>query len=274
MIGNYNILDILKPQVLNQMGGGMVDSGIGGAAAGGAVSGVVSGVAGKILGASGKAIGGAFQAIGSLFGGRKRRRREKAAKKEYKKTLGDYGSFDITNTFAGMENTYDDVSNPFEGLTNELNDLRVSTEAADFEAQQNQQGLAQSLDAFRGAGGGSGAASLATALAQEQRRGMQGIAANIAQQEVDNTRMARQADMDIQRQTAGADLDIQTRQAMAGMNIQQLESQGESTRQERELDRKGDMLGIASSELSAARGARTKATSDLFEGLGKVFGGD
>ena len=215
-----------------------------------------SGVGKAILGASGKAIGGAFQAIGSLFGGRKRRRRERAARKDYTKRLGNYGAFDITNP-------YDNMQNPFESITNELNDLQVSTEAADFEAQQMQQGLAQSLSTFRGAGGGSGVASLATALAQEQRRSMQGIAANIAQQEVANTRLARQADMDIQRQTA-----------TAGLNIQQLEAAGESTRQERELDRKGDMLGIAASELEAARGARQQATSDLFGGLGKMFGGD
>jgi hypothetical protein len=273
MIGNYNILDILKPQVLS-LGGEMGDLGIGTAAPVIAPPAAVSGITDKILGASGKAIGGAFQAIGSLFGGRKRRRRERAARKDFKRRAGDYEAFDITNPFTGMENTYDSVSNPYEGLTNELNDLRVSTEAADFEAQQTQQGLAQSLDAFRGAGGGSGAASLATALAQEQRRSMQGIAANIAQQEVDNTRMARQADMNIQSQTAEADLGIQTRQAAAGMNIQQLEATGESARQEKELDRKGDLYGIAASELSAAREARQQATSDLFGGIGKMFGGD
>lgn len=233
-----------------------------------------SGVGKAILGASGRAIGGAFKAIGSLFGGRKRRRRERAAKKDFKRRMGDYEAFDITNPYAGMENTYDDMSNPFESLTNELNDLRVSTEAAEFEAQQVQQGLAQSLDAFRGAGGGSGAASLATALAQEQRRSMQGIAADIARQEVENTRLARQADMSMQRDVATAGLDIQTRQAAAGMDIQQLEAAGESARQERELERKGDMLGIAASELSAAREARQQATSDLFGGLGKMFGGD
>jgi hypothetical protein len=221
----------------------------------------------------GKAISGAFKAVGSLFGGRKRRRRERAARKDFKRRMGEYESFDITNPYAGMENTYDDMSNPFESLTNELNDLRVSTEAADFEAQQVQQGLAQSLDAFRGAAGGSGAASLATALAQEQRRSMQGIAADIARQEVENTRLARQADMSIQRDVAGADLDIQTRQAAAGMDIQQFEAAGEQERQSRELERKGDMFGIAASELSAAREARQQATSDLFGGLGDVASG-
>lgn len=233
-----------------------------------------SGVGKAILKAPGRAIGGAFQAIGSLFGGRKRRRRERAARTAFKQRAEDYEAFDITNPYAGMENTYDDMSNPFESLTNELNDLRVSTEAADFEAQQVQQGLAQSLDAFRGAAGGSGAASLATALAQEQRRSMQGIAADIARQEVENTRLARQADMSIQRDVAGADLDIQTRQAGAGMDIQQFEAAGEQERQKRELERKGDLYGVAASELSAAREARQQATSDLFGGLGKMFGGD
>jgi hypothetical protein len=57
------------------------------------------------------------------------------------------------------------------------------------------------------------------------------------------------------------------------MDIQQFEAAGEQERQSRELERKGDMFGIAASELSAAREARQQATSDLFGGLGDVASG-
>ena len=85
--------------------------------------------------------------IGSLFGGRKRRRRENAAQNQYNQALAGYKNFEFENAFEGLENP--------------MEDLRVSTEAAEFQSQQVQQGLAQSLDALRGAGGGTGAAAVA-----------------------------------------------------------------------------------------------------------------
>ena len=203
--------------------------------------------------------GGIAKSIGSLFGGRARRRRERTSQKEFASALDAYKTSEISNP-------YEDITNPFVGLTNELDDLQVATQAAEFQSQQVQQGLAQSLDAFRGAGGGTGAAAIATALAQEQRRSMQGIAADIARQEVENTRAARQADMNIQRTILGTDLAIQ-----------QARAAGETDRQTRELDRRGDIAGIAASESAAATEARQKATSDLFGGLGEaaqgLFGG-
>ena len=92
------------------------------------------------------AIPGIAKGIGSLFGGRKRRRRERAAKREYQQQLAGYKNFQF-------ENPYEDLQNTFEGLENQFEDIQVATQAAEFQAQQQQQGLAQTLDALRGAGG-------------------------------------------------------------------------------------------------------------------------
>jgi len=171
--------------------------------------------------------------IGSLFGGRKRRRRERAAQNQYNQAINQYKNFEFENAFAGLEN-------PFE-------DLRVSTEAAEFQSQQVQQGLAQSLDALRGGGGGTGAAAIAQAMAQQQARTQQQIAADISKQEVQNERLA----------------------AQAALRMQQMEAQGDMAVQQQEFGRESTLLGMSQQELAGARKARAEATS----ALGGMFGG-
>lgn len=171
--------------------------------------------------------------IGSLFGGRKRRRRERAAQNQYNQAINQYKNFEFENAFAGLEN-------PFE-------DLRVSTEAAEFQSQQVQQGLAQSLDALRGGGGGTGAAAIAQAMAQQQAKTQQQIAADISKQEVANERLA----------------------AQAALRMQQMEAQGDMAVQQQEFARESTLLGMSQQELAGARKARAEATS----ALGGMFGG-
>lgn len=178
------------------------------------------------------AVPGLIKGIGSLFGGGKRRRREARANRQYERQLAEYKAFEFENAFAGLENP--------------MEDLRVSTQAAEFQAQQQQAGLAQTLEAFRGAGGGTGAAAIAQALAQSQAKSQQQIAANIAQQEVANERMAAQAQM----------------------QLAQMEAQGAMAVQQQEFGRESTILGMQQQELAGARQARAQATQALGEGFG------
>jgi hypothetical protein len=201
-----------------------------------------------------QAIPGIAKGIGALFGGGKRRRRERRAKKEYQNQLSGYKNFQF-------ENPYEDLQNTFEGMENQFEDMRVATQAAEFQSQQQQQGLAQTLDALRGAGGGTGAAAIAQALSQSQARGQQQIAANIEQQERQNELAAAQAGMDIQRQ-----------QAQAGMQLQMAEASGAQAVQQQEFGRQSTLLGMSQQELAGARQARAQATADLGAGFGAVGG--
>lgn len=201
------------------------------------------------------AIPGIAKGIGSLFGGRARRRREEKAKSEYKTALKGYENFQFDNAYADLDNTFEGMENPFE-------DLQVATQAADFQSQQQQQGLAQTLDALKGAGGGSGAAAIAQALSQAQARGNQQIAAGLEQQERQN-----------QITSGEAGLRIGMAQADAGMNLQLQEAAGAMNIQDKEFGRTGTMLGMAQQELAGAREARAQATAALGEGLGALAGG-
>ena len=131
-----------------------------------------------------------------------------------------------------------------------MEDLRVATGAADFQAQQQEQGLAQTLDALRSSGGGAGAGALAQVIAQGQARSQQQISANLQQQEVANERARAQMQ---------AQLDLQA--ASGGMDVQEME-----------LGRTETLLDISSQEKKAADQARQQATQAIFIGIGQLGG--
>lgn len=91
---------------------------------------------------------------------------------------------DVINPFDQMADLSDQVTNPF-------SQLRVSTEAAEFQAEQADISLANALDqarAFGMAGGG------ATALAQSALQSKRGISADIAKQEARNEMLRAQGE--------------------------------------------------------------------------------
>ena len=132
-------------------GGGMTPEGAAG------VAGIASGLAGI---------------AGGIIGVGKRRREQKAAEAELKQRRQEYETFDFKDPTAQM-------TNPFEDLT-------VNQQQAQFESQQQQQALAGTLSGLQGAAGGSGIASLAQTLAQQQSQNLQRSSASIGQQESRN----------------------------------------------------------------------------------------
>jgi len=183
---------------------------------------------------AGQAASGIAGIASGLIGGGQRRREQRAATEELNKRIAQYESFEF-------KNAYEDLENP-------AANLRVGLQAAEFQAQQTQQGLAQSLDALRAAGGGIGAAALAQSLAQAQARSQQQIAGNIQQQELANERI--KAQMEAQRQ-----------EAIAG---------GEMAVQEMELGRVETLTDMASQRKLRADQARQQATQAIIGGIGQL----
>lgn len=190
-----------------------------------------------IAGGIGGAVSGLVGAAGSLIGGGARRREERQARKEYEEAMRAYENFQF--------------SNPFEGLQNTAEDLTVNQQQAQFLAQQQQQGLANTMGAMQGAAGGSGIAALAQAIANQQSQNLQQASASIGQQEARNQAMA----------------------AQQGAQIQQLQAQGEANIQAQEFGRESTILGMSQQRLGAARAARQQATQQLVSGIGDMVGG-
>ncbi len=89
--------------------------------------------------------------------------------------------------------------NPYAGMTNQMANLSVSTKAAEFQAEQTDMALANTLDTIAATGGGAGGA---TALAQAALQSKKGIAASLEQQEANNQKLAAQGAQQLQTQLA------------------------------------------------------------------------
>lgn len=191
-----------------------------------------------IVGASliSSGIGGLADIAGGLVGGRARRKEQREARKEYSQRMEEFANMTFANPYANMQNTFED--------------LTVNQQEAQFLAQQQQQGLANTMGALSGAAGGSGIASLAQALSNQQSMNLQKAAASIGQQEARNQALA----------------------AKGAMQVQMAEAQGEQYVQDKEFGRTSTLLGMSQERLAAANQARQQATQQLMGGIGKVAG--
>ena len=194
----------------------------------------------------GDIIGGALKFGASYIGGKKRLARESEAKGLFDSAYQGYMTQDISNTFSNMENT--------------MEDLTVNTQAADFAAQQQSQGLSNIMGSMNQAAGGSGIAALAQSLANQQSQNAQQASASIGQQESMNQRLAAQ---------------------QAG-TLQSMDRAGEERAMGRETERLGTDLGMQQAELAsaqadiqAAKQARAGAVGEFAGGVGglaEVYG--
>ena len=89
--------------------------------------------------------------------------------------------------------------NPYAGMTNQMANLGVATQAAEFQAEQTDIALANTLDTIAATGGGAGGA---TALAQAALQSKKSIAASLEQQEANNQKLAAQGAQQLQSQMA------------------------------------------------------------------------
>lgn len=185
-------------------------------------------------------VGGAIQGVagiaGGIIGSRKRRREEKAAKREMAMAKAAYSQLDTSNLYAGMENT--------------MEDLTVNQQQAQFEKQMQQQALATTMTGLQGAAGGSGIAALAQSLAGQQMQAAQQASASIGQQEQQN----------------------QLLQAQQAQRLQELEAQGATQARGLEYEKTGTLLGMSQQRLGAAKQARAAATQSIIGGIGAIGG--
>lgn len=96
-------------------------------------------------------VSGLANIAGGIIGSRKRKREQREAQKQMNMRMAQFEMADTSNLYKNMENT--------------MEDLTVNTQQADFQAQQANQGIANTMNAMQGAAGGSGIAAMAQAMA-------------------------------------------------------------------------------------------------------------
>ena len=183
------------------------------------------------------AVQGLAGIAGGIIGSGKRKREQREAQKEFDRNKQRMEGADTSNVYANMENT--------------MEDLTVNTQQADFVNQQQQAGMANTMDKLSGAAGGSGIAALAQSLSNQQTANAQAASASIGAQESQN-QMA-------ERSQAG--------------QLQMQEKKGELISRAQEKDKTDTMLGMSQQRLGAANAARDAATKSIIGGVTGVAKG-
>ena len=137
--------------------------------------------------AIGQGISGLVQSIGA--GSKAKRAARDAARAESRIKALEANRQDIIDPFAGIKDLSSMLQNPFANL-------QVATQAAEFQAEQQDLSLAQTLDTLRATGAGAGGA---TALAQAAAKGKQQISATIEKQEAENARLRAKGELELQK---------------------------------------------------------------------------
>jgi len=187
--------------------------------------------------AIGQIVGGLTSIASGIIGSGKRKREARAAAADLAKRKSQYEMLDTSNVYQNMENT--------------MEDLTVNQQAAQFQAEQEQQGLSNIMGQMQGAAGGSGIAALAQSLAGQQSQNLRRASADIGRQE--------QANQMAERQQAG--------------NIQLYERKGELISRDAEKDKVSTLMGMAQQRSAAAEQAKQDATNAIVGGIGSTVGG-
>lgn len=187
--------------------------------------------------AIGQIVGGLTSVASGIIGSKKRKSEARAAAAELARRKDQYEMLDTSNVYQNMENT--------------MEDLTVNQQAAQFQAEQEQQGLSNIMGQMQGAAGGSGIAALAQSLAGQQSQNLRRASADIGRQE--------QANQMAERQQAG--------------NLQLYERKGELISRDAEKDKVSTLMGMAQQRSAAANQARQDATNAIVGGIGSTVGG-
>ena len=184
----------------------------------------------------GQIVGGLTGIASGIIGSGKRKREQSAAQGEYNNRKAQFENLDTSNVYDDMQNTQED--------------LTVNQGAAQFAAEQSNQGLSNVMSGLQGAAGGSGIAALAQSLAGQQQS------------------QTRQASLDIGRQ----EQNNQAAERQQAGNIQLYERKGELISRDAEKDKTETLLGMSQQRLGAANKARQDATNSIVGGVTGAVG--
>ncbi|MCK5138985.1 MAG: hypothetical protein KAQ85_04010 [Thermodesulfovibrionia bacterium] len=100
----------------------------------------------------------------------------------------------VQDSLNTLEQNRQKIINPYANISNQYANLGVATQAAEFQAEQTDIALANTLDAVRQMGSGG-----ATALAQAALQSKKGISAGLEKQELANEQLRARGEMEAQK---------------------------------------------------------------------------
>lgn len=153
---------------------------------------------------------------------------------------------DAENNRQQLKNPYDNIEDLSGMIKNPYANLGVATKAAEMQAEQSDQALANTLDTLRSGGLGAGGA---TALAQAAAKSKQGVAASIETQEAQNNKLRAQGEMQQQQMIMAEKVRVQDAEAKGTVFTMQMQEE----RDNMALDRAQAMYDNASAQQAQYR---------------------
>lgn len=208
-----------------------------------------------------------------------------AAKKAERRARTDKNR--LIDELEELENSRQEVINPYETveslesmvvdnggmLSNPFKNMGVATKAAEFQAEEADIALANTLDLLASTGASAGGA---TALAQAALQSKRGISASLESQEAKNSELIARGEENLQKQQMTEAKRVQEAKMSEAQRIQQAEVMGTEfvygeteRREEQQLNRKqAQITGSAQAEV-AARESKAQA---IGSGIGAIGG--
>jgi hypothetical protein len=212
-----------------------------------------------VVGVASAGIGmiGANQAEKSAKGARNDAAREKQ-RLEAELTALENSRQPIINPYENVEDLSDSLSNPYANLG-------VATQAAEFQAEQAEIGLANTLDTLRATGASAGGA---TALAQAALASKKQISASLEMQEASNQKLVAQGDEKLQQ------LVMSEKQRMQNADVmgKQFMFGAQDSRENQQLNRKAGLVDNAGADLRSANAAYGSAQAGKYGAAQNMLG--
>ena len=162
-------------------------------------------------------------------------------------------------------NPYDGVTDLSGNLSNPYANLGVATQAAEFQAEQADMSLANTLDTIRATGASAGGA---TALAQAALSSKKQISASIEMQEASNQKLVAQGEAQLQQQRMAEQQRLQNADVMG----KQFVFGAQDSRENQQLNRKAGLVDNASADLRSAEAAYGSAQAGKYGAAQNMMG--
>tara|TARA_R110002012_G_scaffold85883_1_gene213921 strand:- start:9743 stop:10489 length:747 start_codon:yes stop_codon:yes gene_type:complete len=226
-------------------------------------------------------VGTAATVGGTIHGANQAKKQERRARSNKNRLMDELeelelGRQEIINPYDEIESLSSMISDDSADLSNPFANLGVATAAAEFQAEQADISLANTLDLFAATGASAGGA---TALAQAALASKKGVAADIQMQESTNQQLRASGEANLQQlqldeKNRTENMQLAEAQRMQEANVLGREFEyGEKERRETEaMNRKqAQITGQAQAEV-AARQSGAAVLSSGISSVGNITG--
>ena len=228
------------------------------------------------------AIGAAVVIGGGLIAGHQEKQAAKGFSNDAKGRAAEIRHIEsnrqaVPNPFANFEDVSSMAKDLSGMMSNPYLNLGVATQAAEFQAEEADIALANTLDTLRSSGASAGGA---TALARAALESKKGVSASIEAQEAKNQKMAARGEEVLQSAKVGEATRLQNVQMSEAQRMQEAEAQGidyqfkgEEDRTMQQLNRLAGQQAQSEANRAQAKSNQNAAYGGIASGLGSIAGG-